>query len=93
MNDKKEITIKEWSSNGGDIMINVYALNHTHPDHPYNQVKSQGARPEDYGIFHPLREEFKNKSRDELIEEIVNLRAELISFHSADAAGLLHQYF
>ena len=58
-------------------MTNTYALDHDHPMHPYNQIKEQGLRPEDFGINHPLAEEFDNMSRADLIAEVLSLRKEI----------------
>jgi len=86
MND--EVEIKVWSRRGG-MLVNTYALDITDAEHPYNQVVAQGKRPEDYGIQHPYEEEFGDKSRTQLIEEIISLRREIEAWVRADAAGLL----
>lgn len=75
-----EIQIKEWVVRG-PMMVRASALEPDDPGHPYQQALSQGVCPEDYGIVHPYAEEFAEKSRGELITEIVSLRKELEHFH------------
>ena len=76
MVEEKEAVVRVWVNRG--LMVNAYALDWDDPDHPYNQIVSQGLRPEDYGISHPLTEEFVAKTRDDLIREILELRKEII---------------
>lgn len=70
------ISYKPWIKRG-NMLINAESLDIDDPDHIYNQIKSQGGIPEDYGFHHPLAEEFKGKTRGELIQEIVRLRKDL----------------
>jgi hypothetical protein len=70
------VEVKYWVKRGG-MLVNTTALDIDDPDHVYNQILSQGKRPEDYGYRHPLNEEFGDKTRDELIAEIVELRKEM----------------
>lgn len=75
-----EVIIRRWIKRG-EMLINAEALDINDPDHVYNQVKSQGERPEDFGFEHPYAEEFKDKSRNQLIEEIIELRFENTAIH------------
>lgn len=68
--------IVAWISTG-TMMVATDALDADHPMHPYNQIKNKGERPEDYGYRHPREVEFANKSREELIDEIMSLRVNL----------------
>lgn len=63
----------------GTMLVNTEALDVDDDDHPYNQIKSMGLRPEDYGVQHPLTDEFAAKSREELIDEIIDLRGTLLA--------------
>ncbi|AGR48127.1 hypothetical protein SmphiM12_495 [Sinorhizobium phage phiM12] len=83
-----EVKIQVWI-NTGEMLVNTYALDPDHPKHPYNQILAEGKRPEDYGIHHPYEEEFGDKSRAELIEEIVRLRIELEGWAKGDAMGVI----
>jgi hypothetical protein len=65
--------------NRGPMLVNTEALDIDDDDHPYNQIKSMGLRPEDYGVQHPLTEEFATKSREELIDEIIDLRRTVLA--------------
>jgi hypothetical protein len=38
----------------GSMMYNRECLDWDDPDHPYNYIKSNGARPEDYGYYLPV---------------------------------------
>lgn len=80
----EEITVRPWVKRGS-MMVNAEALSPSDPDHTYNQILAQGKRPEDYGIFHPYEVEFKGRSRNELIEEIVALREEVESLYRSSA--------
>ena len=42
--------------------------------HPYNQVRACGHRPEDFGVKHPLDRGLGDRSRNELLEIIHELR-------------------
>lgn len=81
------VSIKEWYAPGGGMMYNVWGLEPDHFMHPYNQIKDQGLRPEDFGVQHPYTERFKKYSRDELIENIIELEKTIESLGIADAAG------
>jgi hypothetical protein len=76
---QKTVTIKPWIKQG-NMLVNADCLDANDPDQTYNQIKRQGVNPEDYGYSHPLTEEFKDKTRADLIDEIVNLRQELLSY-------------
>lgn len=78
--DSESVEIRRWIKRG-IMRVNSDALHWDDPDHTYNQILSQGKRPEDFGIEHPISEEFKDKSRGELIAEIIDLRKELESFY------------
>lgn len=73
------VNIKVWTKRG-NMYINTSALPYDDPDHEYNQIVAMGLIPEDFGIKHPLEHEFGNKSRGELIAEIMQLRKELLSY-------------
>ena len=81
------IEIKQWYAPGGGMMYNTYGLEPDHFMHPYNQALSQGVRPEDFGIEHPLSERFKEYSRTQLIEKITQLEKEVEGWAKADAGG------
>lgn len=83
--ENETITIRQWISKGGGIMVNAEALDIDDPDHLYNQIVAQGKRPEDYGFKHPYAELFDDKSRDQLIEEILALRKEIEALYRESA--------
>lgn len=64
----------------GDLMVLREGLSATDPNYIYNYLKNSevfiknNITPEMFGIKNPLEIEFKDKSRDELINEILNLR-------------------
>lgn len=68
-----QIEIRSFTKRG-DMLVNTSALDPADPDHPYNQIVSLGLRPEHYGITHPHSEEFAHQTREQLVEEIINLR-------------------
>ncbi len=73
------VEIKAWAK-VGNMLVNTEFLDHDHPLHPYNQIKDQGLCPEDFGLEHPVYGEFEDKSRSDLINEIVSLRKTLESY-------------
>lgn len=82
MSNKEEVVeIREWIGKGAGIMVSAYALDPNDPDHVYNQIVAQGKNPEDFGIFHPYTEEYKDKSRSDLIFEILELKKEIKSMY------------
>ena len=80
MSETEEVSIKVWIQDG-TMLVNAYALEPEHPEHPYNQLLTMGKIPENYGVFHPYAEEFASHTRGELINEIVSLRKELEAYH------------
>ena len=72
-----ELTVREWVKRG-NMRVRTDALQFDDPDHPYNQLLAQGVKPETYGYKHPLEEEFGDKSRGQLVEEIIKLRNEIL---------------
>ena len=71
------VQVKLWIGHGTGVLTNTECLDFDDPMHPYNQILSQGKKPESFGYEHPLAEEFRGKDRTDLIEEIMFLRKEL----------------
>ena len=63
----------------GSMMYLRSALPLSDPDQLYNYIKSSsalkdaGLTPEDFNIFHPVAEQFRNKNKEELISVITEL--------------------
>lgn len=81
----EEVTIRQWIPKGGGMMVNAETLDIDDPDHVYNQIIAQGGIPEDFGYEHPYAELFKDKSRGELIIELVSLRKDLEAMYRESA--------
>ena len=64
----------------GTMMYNRECLSESDPNQLYNYLSTCGIQPEDYGIEHPLVNEFKDYTRPQLIQELVNIRRELLSY-------------
>lgn len=81
MSEKPDtINVPVWISNGM-MMTRRECLDWNDPEHPYNYVKREyNVDPEDYGMKHPLYSEFEGKSRSELIDEIVELRQDVLNY-------------
>jgi hypothetical protein len=79
-----EVTIRQWIQKGG-MLVNAEVLDIDDPDHIYNQIIAQGGIPEDFGYENPYAELFKDKSRGELINELVSLRKDLESMYRESA--------
>ena len=73
-----EIHIKQWVRRG-ILMVNTDALEFDDPDSPWNQASAQGVDPEDFGMSHPLHEEFKDRSHSSLAREVIELRRDLVA--------------
>lgn len=87
-----DIEVPVWVKRG-TMMVNRSALNPDDPDHIYNYIKDTlGKVPEHYGIQNPYNEEFGDKSRGDLIDEIISLRKELEGWARADAMGAIGKY-
>ena len=67
----------------GIMLVNRSALDGDDPDHIYNVLVAEGFKPEEYGIRHPREVEFEKKTRSELIDEIIQLRSELLGYIKA----------
>lgn len=82
MANPKQVEIEVWCKDGG-MLMRTDCLPFSHPKHPWNQVKAKGLDPTHYGMIHPYEEEFKDKTRGELIAEIIQLREEITgrAFH------------
>jgi hypothetical protein len=80
-----QISFDAYWGKGDGISVLREALPINHEEHLYTYIKreleSQTSKykPEDFGIEHPLVGEFKNKTRSELIDEIMDLRSSLES--------------
>ena len=76
----KTIQVYVWVTRGG-MRYNTSCLPHNDPDSEYQQIIRAGGNPAEYGIVDHLEEEFKDKTREQLMQEIVNLRNQLESLH------------
>ena len=76
----KTISVYVWVKRGR-MMYNNAALPHNDPDSEYQQIIRAGGIPSEYGIVDPVSELYKDKTRAELIQEIVDLREQLESLH------------
>lgn len=76
----KTIQVYVWVKRGG-MRYNTSCLPHNDPDSEYQQIIRAGGNPVDYGIVDPMEEEFKDKTRAQLLQEIQDLRCQLDSLH------------
>ena len=76
----KTISVYVWVTRGG-MRYNTSCLPHNDPDSEYQQIIRAGGIPSEYGIVDPVAELYKDKTRAELIQEIVDLREQLESLH------------
>lgn len=61
----------------GEMLYLREALSHKDPDNLYNYLELNGFKPEEYGVEHPLTEQYASYSRGDLIEELVKIKEEL----------------
>lgn len=74
-----EIVIRKWVKRG-NMLYATDGLDWDDLDHPYNQAKAQGVVPEDFGLQHPLEKRFEKYSRSDLIQRIIDLEKENLSY-------------
>lgn len=79
---KDTVEVQHWVRRGG-MLYNTDCLEYDDPLHPYNQIISQGLRPEDYGVYNPLHKEFDARCRQDLIDEILYLRKAVRGYEAA----------
>lgn len=83
--EKKEdgsISYSTWWKNG-DMLVNREYLSPDHPESLYLQLLLNGLVPEDYGLrsFNDLTaEEFAGWDRNRLINEIIQLRRQVLMY-------------
>jgi hypothetical protein len=61
----------------GNMLCLREALSPHDPDHLYNYLKANGITPEEYGIFHPITEKYKDFTREQLLAKLYDLEVEL----------------
>ena len=88
------IEVPTWMGRGSGILRNRECLPYDHPDQTYNYIKQKlqeaydkGVKrddkllkPGDFNIKNPRIEMFREKTRDDLIDEIMELRANIDSY-------------
>jgi len=88
------IEVPTWWSTGGGIMTNREYLPYDHPEQQYNLVKrklqeaydngiqrdGKLLKPRDFNVVNPKNEMFRGQNRDELIDEILELRKNIDSY-------------
>ena len=66
----------------GSLMQLREALGLNDPDHKYNYLKNSpvlqeaGLTPEDFGIFHPVADKYRDKTKEELIADMTDILLE-----------------
>ena len=76
--DKTELSYDKYVKRGSLMQLRS-ALGLNDPDHLYFYLKNSpvlteaGVTPEDFGIFHPVADEYKDKTKEELISDITEL--------------------
>ncbi len=79
----KELTISRYWSNGGGMSYLREGLPINHPENQYNWFTRTypELNPSYYDVKHPLYEEFEDMTREELINKIAELRAEITNMY------------
>lgn len=78
-----ELTYSPYVQIGGMIVLRE-GLSETHPEHLYNYlVREKGVIPENYGVYKPSYLQYKDYTRDELINVIVKLQESLDDLSSS----------
>ena len=58
----------------GSMLYLREALDFDDPDHPYSLLLNIGLDPAQFGMEHPHEAEFKNMSRAQLIQQLIDAR-------------------
>ena len=66
-----------WVKTSSMINSNRDCLDPDDPRQTYNYLRDAGIVPEEYGIRHPYETLFKGRSREDLMDEIIQLRKEM----------------
>lgn len=79
---KEEIEIPVWWRNGR-MLYRRDCLPINHPEHTYNYIKDKlGLIPEDYGVLHPINEQYKHMDKEQLLSVIANLHNQIETLES-----------
>jgi len=76
--DKTELSYDKYVKRGSLMQLRS-ALGLNDPDHQYNYLKNSpvlteaGLSPEDFGIFHPVADKYKDKTKEQLIHDMTEL--------------------
>lgn len=70
------INVPVWWNRGNGHLLRRDCLGANHPEHPYNYVKREypGVEPEEFGVYHPDHEYLKDKTREELLLECIQMK-------------------
>ena len=88
------IEVPTWYGRGGGIMRNRECLPYDHPEQTYNYIKrklqeaydkdikrdDKLLKPADFNVKNPKVEMFDSKTRDDLVDEILDLRKNIESY-------------
>lgn len=88
------IEVPTWYGRGGGIMRNRECLSYDDPEQTYNYIKrklqeaydkgiqrdGKLLKPQDFNVVNPKNEMFRGKNRDDLIDEILDLRKNIESY-------------
>ena len=76
--DKTELSYDKFVKRGSMMQLRS-ALGLNDPDHLYNYLKASpvlmegGVTPEDFGVFHPVADKYKDKSKEQLIHDMTEI--------------------
>ena len=76
--DKTELSYDKYVKRGSLMQLRS-ALGLNDPDHLYFYLKNSpvlteaGVTPEDFGIFHPVADEYKDKTKEQFIHDMTEL--------------------
>jgi hypothetical protein len=82
--EPKELTLSRWYRTGNGMMYNREALDPSHPESWYQQVKAQGLTPEDYGLYRfskDMYEKYKTMTNEQLISIIADKNSQIEELH------------
>ncbi len=85
-NDNTELHYDKYVKRGSLMQLRE-GLGLNDPDHQYNYLKNSpvlqeaNLTPEDFGIFHPVMDKYKDKTKEELISDMTELVLENNKLH------------
>lgn len=81
IDNQGQLFYSQWVSKGMVMKVDRDCLDHDDPEHLYNEIITLGRDPADFGVTHPLAEQYKDYTREQLINMVAELSSEVTDLH------------